>query len=174
MLTRRFRRGLDAEREKTVAQDGFSASIEAVPAVSPRPWHDDTSPFTPVTDEMLERMTAARAQSGAPSDAYADAPQWTPPVIPVTPMMPQMQQSMPAQETASMRGTMRAQAGYVPVGRRVIDFADNGDGTLTAVRCIDPQADDLDIQYEAGACTVTAIAPKAFEGCTALRRVPPI
>lgn len=57
------------------------------------------------------------------------------------------------------------------VGRRVIDFADNGDGTLTAVRCIDPAADDLDIQFEAGACPVTAIAPKAFEGCTALRRV---
>ena len=50
------------------------------------------------------------------------------------------------------------------VGRRVLDFADNGDGTLTAVRCIDPQADDLDIQFEAGACPVTAIAPRAFEG----------
>ena len=57
------------------------------------------------------------------------------------------------------------------VGRRVLDFSDNGDGTLTAVRCIDPQADDLDIQFEAGACPVTAIAPRAFEGCTALRRV---
>ena len=57
------------------------------------------------------------------------------------------------------------------VGRHVMDFADNGDGTLTAVRCIDRQADDLDIQFEAGACTVTAIAPKAFEGCAELRRV---
>lgn len=173
MLTRRFRRGQDAEREKTVAQDGFSASIESVPAVSPRPWHDDTSPFTPVTDEMVERMTAARA---AAQQTGSSAVQWTPPVIPSTPLapaapvippMPQSQQ-VPA---VSTRGTMRAQAGYVPAGRRAIDFADNGDGTLTVVRCIDPQADDLDIQYEAGACSVTAIAPKAFEGCTALRRV---
>lgn len=57
------------------------------------------------------------------------------------------------------------------VGRRVMDFSDNGDGTLTAVRCVDRQADDLDIQFEAGACPVVAIAPRAFEGCTALRRI---
>ena len=57
------------------------------------------------------------------------------------------------------------------VGRRVMDFSDNGDGTLTAVRCVDRQADDLDIQFEAGACPVAAIAPRAFEGCAALRRV---
>lgn len=57
------------------------------------------------------------------------------------------------------------------VGRRVMDFSDNGDGTLTAVRCADRQADDLDIQFEAGACPVVAIAPRAFEGCAALRRV---
>ena len=57
------------------------------------------------------------------------------------------------------------------VGRHVMDFSDNGDGTLTAVRCIDRQADDLDIQFEAGACPVVAIAPHAFEGCAALRRV---
>ena len=57
------------------------------------------------------------------------------------------------------------------VGRRVMDFSDNGDGTLTAVRCVDRQADDLDIQFEAGACLVVAIAPRAFEGCAALRRV---
>ena len=50
------------------------------------------------------------------------------------------------------------------VGRRVMDFSDNGDGTLTAVRCVDRQADDLDIQFEAGACPVVAIAPRAFEG----------
>jgi len=176
MLTRRFRRGQDgdAAREKTVAQDGFSASIEAVPAVSPRPWHDDTSPFTPVTDEMVERMTAARAAQHVASAA----PQWTPPAMPMPPIasaapIASTAAQMPpqGQGAVSMRGTMRAQAGYVPVGRRVIDFADNGDGTLTAVRCIDPQADDLDIQFEAGACSVTAIAPKAFEGCTALRRV---
>lgn len=57
------------------------------------------------------------------------------------------------------------------VGRRVMDFSDNGDGTLTAVCCVDRQADDLDIQFEAGACPVVAIAPRAFEGCAALRRV---
>lgn len=57
------------------------------------------------------------------------------------------------------------------VGRRVMDFSDNGDGTLTAVRCVNRQADDLDIQFEAGACPVVAIAPRAFEGCAALRRV---
>ena len=57
------------------------------------------------------------------------------------------------------------------VGRHVMDFSDNGDGTLTAVRCIDRQADDLDIQFEAGACPVVAIAPRAFEGCAELRRV---
>ena len=57
------------------------------------------------------------------------------------------------------------------VGRHVMDLSDNGDGTLTAVRCVDRQADDLDIQFEAGACPVVAIAPRAFEGCAALRRV---
>lgn len=73
---------------------------------------------------------------------------------------------------AQQVGTMpRQEAAFAQVGRRTIDFADNGDGTLTAVRCIDPAADDLDIQFEAGACPVTAIGPKAFEGCTALRRV---
>ena len=73
---------------------------------------------------------------------------------------------------AQQAGTMpRQEAAFAQVGRRTIDFADNGDGTLTAVRCIDPAADDLDIQFEAGACPVTAIGSKAFEGCTALRRV---
>ena len=65
----------------------------------------------------------------------------------------------------------RQEPAYALVGRRVIDFADNGDGTLTAVRCLDPMADDVDIQFEAGVSPVVAIAPKAFEGCAALRRV---
>ncbi len=69
------------------------------------------------------------------------------------------------------RAVVRSAAACAMAARRVIDFADNGDGTLTAVRCIDPNADDLDIQFEAGACDVTAIAPHAFEGCTALCRV---
>ena len=55
------------------------------------------------------------------------------------------------------------------VGRRVMDFSDNGDGTLTAVRCVDRQADDLDIQFEAGACPVVAIPPRAVGGCAAPR-----
>ncbi|MDO5297975.1 MAG: leucine-rich repeat domain-containing protein [Clostridia bacterium] len=69
------------------------------------------------------------------------------------------------------RASAHSEAAYALVGRRVLDFADNGDGTLTVARCVDPQADDLDIQFEAGACPVTAIAPRAFEGCSALRRV---
>ena len=72
------------------------------------------------------------------------------------------------------RTEFSAQAGggtaYGMALRRAVEFADNGDGTLTAVRCIDPSADDLDIQYEAGERPVVAIAPKAFAG-TALRRV---
>lgn len=63
------------------------------------------------------------------------------------------------------------QPGYATVMRRVLDFADNGDGTLTAQRCLDRTADDLDIQFEAGGSPVVAIAPHAFEGCAALRRV---
>ena len=65
---------------------------------------------------------------------------------------------------------LRFSSACAMVGRRVMDFSDNGDGTLTAVRCVDRQADDLDIQFEAGACPVVAIAPRAFEGCAALRR----
>lgn len=66
---------------------------------------------------------------------------------------------------------LRFSSACAMVGRRVMDFSDNGDGTLTAVRCVDRQADDLDIQFEGGACPVVAIAPRAFEGCAALRRV---
>lgn len=66
---------------------------------------------------------------------------------------------------------LRFSSACAMVGRRVMDFSDNGDGTLTAVRCVDRQADDLDIQFEAGACPVVSIAPRAFEGCAALRRV---
>lgn len=66
---------------------------------------------------------------------------------------------------------LRFSSACAMVGRRVMDFSDNGDGTLTAVRCVDRQADDLDIQFEVGACPVVAIAPRAFEGCAALRRV---
>ena len=84
--------------------------------------------------------------------------------------------------SASVRGAQEKHAERMPapassvqpaafVGRRVLDIADNADGTATVVRCMDPLAEDIDIQFEAGVRTITAIAPKAFEGCTALRRV---
>ena len=150
MLTRRFRRGQDSEKEKTVAQDGFSATLDApVLPVSPRPWHDDTAPFTPISEEMLHQMMYGQAAPAQTASA----------------------QTAPARPAQQPRGAYRAPAGFAMVGRHVLDFADNGDGTLTVARCIDPQTDDLDIQFEAGACPVTAIAPKAFEGCAALRRV---
>ena len=199
MLTRRFRRGQEADtgREKTVAQDGFSATIEGVvPAVSPRPWHDDTTPFTPISEEMLRQMMygdASAAQPGQPSSGQPSSGQPSPaqpsPAQPSpgqpSPAQPSPGQPSPAQPQSiqaaayaapaamppSARGAYRAPAGFATVGRHVLDFSDNGDGTLTLVRCIDPQTDDLDIQFEAGACPVTAIAPKAFEGCTALARV---
>ena len=107
--------------------------------------------------------TAPPAVSPRP---WHDAP--TAPVAPVAPVAPAVR-TAPAVRAAyavSVRGGYASTA-----GRRVIDFADNGDGTLTAVRCMDMQVDDLDVQFEAGACPVTAIAPKAFSGCTALRRV---
>ncbi|MGN0774458.1 MAG: leucine-rich repeat domain-containing protein [Candidatus Ventricola sp.] len=159
MLIRKFRRdsGTDAQQDKTVTQDGFSATLDAqTPYAAPRPWHDDE-----------------------PAAAPASSPTaiWTPPAVPVTQAAP-VSQAVPVSQAAPVpqapqaaRGAYRANAGYAMVGRRVLDFSDNGDGTLTAVRCIDPQADDLDIQFEAGACPVTAIAARAFEGCAALRRV---
>lgn len=62
-------------------------------------------------------------------------------------------------------------AGVAFVGHRVLEIADNADGTATVVRCLDKQAQDVDIQFEAGVRSVSVIAPKAFEGCTALQRV---
>ena len=78
MLTRRFRRGQEADKGKTVAQDGFSATIDGpVPAVSPRPWHDDTTPFKPISEEMLRQMMygdaalSAQTPAGQQPDAAA-------------------------------------------------------------------------------------------------------
>ena len=73
--------------------------------------------------------------------------------------------------TLRAREAVRSGAACQMAARRVLELADNGDGMLTVVRCADPSADDLDIQFEAGGCPVTAIAPRAFEGCSALRRV---
>ena len=80
-----------------------------------------------------------------------------------------VQGSAPARESAPRPG--ETGAAYAMAARHVLELADNGDGTLTVVRCIDKAADDLDIQFEAGGCPVTAIAARAFESCTALRRV---
>lgn len=146
MLIRKFRRDSAAQQDKTVTQDSFSATLDAPASyVAPRPWHDEASAAAPASssDALASAVPAAAV----------------PPAGALGPTNP------------AARSMQRAQAGYAMVGRRVLDFADNGDGTLTAVRCIDPKADDLDIQFEAGACPVTAIAPKAFEGMTALRRV---
>lgn len=159
MLIRKFRRDGGAQPDKTVTQDGFSATIDAqAPYAAPRPWHDDEPAAAPASSSAASRAPAVpEPASAVPKPASAvQAPAAA---------------SEPAVAAPAARGAYRAQAGYAMVGRRVLDFSDNGDGTLTAVRCIDPQADDLDIQFEAGACPVTAIAPRAFEGCTALRRV---
>lgn len=61
--------------------------------------------------------------------------------------------------------------GMTFVGHRVLEISENADGTATVIRCIDKQAQDVDIQFEAGVRTVVGIAPKAFEGCSALRSV---
>ena len=156
MLIRKFRRDGGAQPDKTVTQDGFSATIDAqAPYAAPRPWHDDEPAAAPASSSAASRGPEAASAAPKPESA-APAPSAA---------------SAPAAAALAARGAYRAHAGYAMVGRRVLDFSDNGDGTLTAVRCIDPQADDLDIQFEAGACPVTAIAPRAFEGCTALRRV---
>ena len=77
----------------------------------------------------------------------------------------------PAGGTLRAQEAARSSAACQMAARRVLELADNGDGTLTVVRCADPNADDLDVQFEAGGCPVAAIAPRAFEGCAALRRV---
>ena len=59
----------------------------------------------------------------------------------------------------------------VPSARSRLAFSENGDGSFTVVRCLDAQADDVNISFEAGERPVTAIAPHAFEGCRALVRV---
>ena len=42
MLIRKFRRDGGGQPDKTVTQDGFSATIDAqIPYAAPRPWHDD-------------------------------------------------------------------------------------------------------------------------------------
>ena len=166
MLIRKFRRDGGATPDKTVTQDGFSATIDAqAPYAAPRPWHDDEPAAAPASSSAATRTPAA-------PESVPAAPEPIPAAREPVMTAPASTTAAPAPATAApARGAYRAQAGYAMVGRRVLDFSDNGDGTLTAVRCIDPQADDLDIQFEAGACPVTAIAPRAFEGCTALRRV---
>lgn len=76
-----------------------------------------------------------------------------------------------AQSESAYPQSVQAVQGMSFVGRRVLEIADNADGTATVVRCIDREAEDIDVQFEAGVKAVTAIAPKAFEGCARLRRV---
>ena len=62
-------------------------------------------------------------------------------------------------------GTMRAQeaarssAACQMAARRVLELADNGDGTLTVVRCADPNADDLDVHVP-----VHSVVKKLLQG----------
>ena len=163
ILPRRFRR--EKEREQELIQDGFSA---AVSGVSPRPWRD----------QAPDEAGAAPAGSAAEASSYSASSCYSSSSAAVSyGASSSGGYARPAAGTAAMRQDMPARAGatsyaaYAMVGRRVLDFADNGDGTLTVAKCTDPTADDLDIQFEAGACPVTAIAARAFEGCTALRRV---
>ena len=154
ILPRRFRR--EREREQELIQDGFSMPVSGV---APRPWRDEEQDWT-----VTQRSSAAVSSYTVP--VYA-------PQAPVQAADDGRESTYQAPNSSVMavRAAAQNSAAYAMVGRRVLDFADNGDGTLTVARCIDPAADDLDIQFEAGACPVTAIAPRAFEGCTALRRV---
>lgn len=122
-----------------------------------------------------EEKTVAQDEFSAPVLGVSPRPWRQEAAQPLVPGLQETPAPAPAAQDVYARPAARkglqAQAAYAMVGRRVLDFADNGDGTYTVVRCIDPQADDLDIQFEAGACPVVAIGPRAFEGCTALRRV---
>lgn len=131
------------EDEQQLNQDGFSAPVAGV---TRRPWREEEHAGTAWRTPGCGGAQVDGQASSA--DAFA-----------------------PAQRARRTRAAAHSEPAYALVGRRALEFADNGDGTLTVVRCIDSQADDLDIQFEAGACTVTAIASHAFEGCTALRRV---
>jgi len=154
ILPRRFRR--EKEREQELIQDGFSMPVSGV---APRPWRD----------EEQERSVSQHASAAISSSA---TPVYTPEIrVPVTSGASGYIYQTEDSPSMAVRAGAQSSAAYAMVGRRVLDFADNGDGTLTVARCIDLAADDLDIQFEAGACPVTVIAPHAFEGCTALRRV---
>lgn len=159
MLSRRFdptrAEEPGAKRDYEMGQDGFSTPVSGV---SPRPWRQAQPESFPAAAAESDPLPPRRAPSPVPpDDSPSPSPQPAAPVVP-SPYM-------------RARAELQANAAYAMVGRHVIEFADNGDGTLTAMRCIDREADDLDIQFEAGACPVTAVAPHAFEGCTALRRV---
>ena len=73
MLIRKFRRDGGAQPDKTVTQDGFSATIDAqAPYAAPRPWHDaDAAPQTgsvPQTGSMPRTGSvpqAAQAEAAA-------------------------------------------------------------------------------------------------------------
>ncbi|MBQ2991721.1 MAG: leucine-rich repeat domain-containing protein [Clostridia bacterium] len=172
ILPRRFRR--EKEREQELIQDGFSAPVVCV---TPRPWRDEEDAWSvPLDADALQSSPRAAARDEAAAQQYAP-PAYKPPVYSRAAQNAAEAGSAPYAQRTADGGQARpsaprqSHAAYAMAGRRVIDFADNGDGTLTAARCTDPMADDLDIQFEAGGCPVTAIAPHAFDGCAALRRV---
>lgn len=182
----------ERDMAQEVNQDGFNVQIERVVR---RPWNEDGSGLSFLSDiasipaskgeasvpeylrrsappQMQQPRQSMPAEQSAPQmaqDMPEPAQRQTPYAQPQTAFSPQMQ--MPAQHARRSRAAARSAAGFATVGRRVLDLSDNGDGTLTVVRCLDPNADDIDIQFEAGACPVTAIAPRAFNGCASLRRV---
>ena len=66
---------------------------------------------------------------------------------------------------------LRFSSACAMVGRRVLDCSGDVEGKRAPLRGVVRGGRDLDNQFEAGACPVVAIAPRAFEGCAALRRV---
>ena len=66
MLIRKFRRDGGAQPDKTVTQDGFSATIDAqVHYAAPRPWHDDEPAAAPVSSSAASRAPAVPEPASA-------------------------------------------------------------------------------------------------------------
>ena len=126
-----------------VNQDGFNVRID--PPVVPRPWHDEGHELSAVQD-----IASIPAPSGGDSvPQYLRGAAHAPVSYPAQAQAGYPQQA--AHPVHRSRASARSDAAYATVGRRVLDLADNGDGTLTVVRCMDQNVDDIDIQFEAGA-----------------------
>lgn len=109
---------------------------------------------------ITRRRMPQNAQEGAPQQVAQDG---------FTASVRGAQSAPPMQQSAGVQAPAARGIGFI--GRRVLDVVDNADGTSTVVRCLDMQAEDIDIQFEAGVRNVAFIAPKAFEGCVNLHRV---